>query len=229
MQAGCDAIEAACPDGLPDSELDAESNLAQREKLCVRLERLAASLTSSTDEPSANDLAERLKLALAANTIGGAAATQREQALRDAADTAERLREKWQRLGLVIGHRARALARRFEKAGAELTPSVAGARGAEDAPALVTGRAGGAAGRRYRGRSDRAHRADGSDAGHHPAGATAYLCGPVPFMKTVRAQLLASGVPASRLHYEVFWPGSRALSARYLWPGQMRTPGRSVE
>ncbi|MFF8785066.1 globin domain-containing protein [Streptomyces sp. NPDC015125] len=39
-----------------------------------------------------------------------------------------------------------------------------------------------------------------------PAGTTAYLCGPVPFMKNVRAQLLASGVPASRLHYEVFGP-----------------------
>ncbi|WP_328743524.1 globin domain-containing protein [Streptomyces caniferus] len=39
-----------------------------------------------------------------------------------------------------------------------------------------------------------------------PAGTTAYLCGPVPFMKAVRAQLLASGVPASRIHYEVFGP-----------------------
>ncbi|MFK0261792.1 globin domain-containing protein [Streptomyces angustmyceticus] len=39
-----------------------------------------------------------------------------------------------------------------------------------------------------------------------PAGTTAYLCGPVPFMKAVRAQLLAAGVPASRIHYEVFGP-----------------------
>ncbi|MEU8996224.1 globin domain-containing protein [Streptomyces caniferus] len=39
-----------------------------------------------------------------------------------------------------------------------------------------------------------------------PAGTTAYLCGPVPFMKAVRTQLLASGVPASRIHYEVFGP-----------------------
>ncbi|MFG2827086.1 globin domain-containing protein [Streptomyces sp. NPDC048434] len=39
-----------------------------------------------------------------------------------------------------------------------------------------------------------------------PAGTTAYLCGPVPFMKTVRAQLLASGVPARHIHYEVFGP-----------------------
>lgn len=39
-----------------------------------------------------------------------------------------------------------------------------------------------------------------------PCGTTAYLCGPVPFMKAVRAQLLASGLPAERIHYEVFGP-----------------------
>ncbi|MEW2355963.1 globin domain-containing protein [Spirillospora sp. NPDC029432] len=39
-----------------------------------------------------------------------------------------------------------------------------------------------------------------------PDGVRAYLCGPVPFMKSVRGQLLARGVPASRIHYEVFGP-----------------------
>ncbi|WP_329142076.1 globin domain-containing protein [Streptomyces sp. NBC_01456] len=39
-----------------------------------------------------------------------------------------------------------------------------------------------------------------------PAGTTAYLCGPVPFMKAAIAQLLASGLPAERIHYEVFGP-----------------------
>lgn len=39
-----------------------------------------------------------------------------------------------------------------------------------------------------------------------PAGTTAYLCGPVPFMKAARTQLLASGVPAAQIHYEVFGP-----------------------
>ncbi|NBM19350.1 globin domain-containing protein [Streptomyces sp. GC420] len=34
----------------------------------------------------------------------------------------------------------------------------------------------------------------------------AYLCGPLPFMREVRAQLLALGVPASAIHYEVFGP-----------------------
>ncbi|WP_406482905.1 globin domain-containing protein [Streptomyces platensis] len=39
-----------------------------------------------------------------------------------------------------------------------------------------------------------------------PAGTTAYLCGPVPFMKAVRAQLLDCGVPSAAIHYEVFGP-----------------------
>ncbi|MGW2279723.1 globin domain-containing protein [Streptomyces sp. NPDC001770] len=58
------------------------------------------------------------------------------------------------------------------------------------------------------------------DAGH-PAGRTgpvdlgglavapgthAYLCGPLPFMRAVRTQLLAKGVPAADIHYEVFGP-----------------------
>jgi hypothetical protein len=126
LQATCDAIEAACPSGLPDGALDAESNVPQREKLCSRLERLAASLTASTEEPAPSDLAARLKLALAANTIGGAATTRREQALREAAETAARLREKWRRLGPVIGSRARALALRFERAAADLDALVSG-------------------------------------------------------------------------------------------------------
>lgn len=39
-----------------------------------------------------------------------------------------------------------------------------------------------------------------------PAELTAYLCGPLPFMRAVRGQLLARGVPASAIHYEVFGP-----------------------
>ncbi|MFB7242668.1 globin domain-containing protein [Streptomyces populi] len=37
-------------------------------------------------------------------------------------------------------------------------------------------------------------------------GTHAYLCGPLPFMRAVRTQLLAKGVPASDIHYEVFGP-----------------------
>ncbi|MGO4461163.1 globin domain-containing protein [Streptomyces sp. M-16] len=37
-------------------------------------------------------------------------------------------------------------------------------------------------------------------------GTQAYLCGPLPFMRSVRAQLVAKGIPASDVHYEVFGP-----------------------
>ncbi|MET8225945.1 globin domain-containing protein [Streptomyces sp. NPDC004082] len=39
-----------------------------------------------------------------------------------------------------------------------------------------------------------------------PEGARVFLCGPLPFMRDVRAQLLRGGVPAQRIHYEVFGP-----------------------
>ncbi|MEC4017555.1 globin domain-containing protein [Streptomyces sp. H27-D2] len=48
-----------------------------------------------------------------------------------------------------------------------------------------------------------------------PDGVHAYLCGPLPFMRAVRAQLLARGVDASRIHYEVFGPD--------LWLGREAT------
>lgn len=39
-----------------------------------------------------------------------------------------------------------------------------------------------------------------------PDDASVYLCGPLPFMKNIRAEALAAGVPAERIHYEVFGP-----------------------
>ncbi|MFI9123049.1 globin domain-containing protein [Streptomyces bikiniensis] len=39
-----------------------------------------------------------------------------------------------------------------------------------------------------------------------PAGTTAYLCGPLPFLRAVRGDLLGRGVAAADIHYEVFGP-----------------------
>ncbi|MGW1268454.1 hypothetical protein [Streptomyces sp. NPDC002491] len=39
-----------------------------------------------------------------------------------------------------------------------------------------------------------------------PCEATVFLCGPVPFMREMRGQLLSAGVPARRIRYEVFGP-----------------------
>ncbi|MEW1780359.1 globin domain-containing protein [Streptomyces sp. NPDC086777] len=38
------------------------------------------------------------------------------------------------------------------------------------------------------------------------AGTRAYLCGPLPFMRAVRTQLIAKGVAPADIHYEVFGP-----------------------
>ncbi|MCB5180153.1 globin domain-containing protein [Streptomyces antimicrobicus] len=56
---------------------------------------------------------------------------------------------------------------------------------------------------------DRAGRVDLSGLAPAP-GTLAYLCGPLPFMRAVREQLLAKGLPAADIHYEVFGPD--------LWP-----------
>jgi nitric oxide dioxygenase len=40
-----------------------------------------------------------------------------------------------------------------------------------------------------------------------------YLCGPMPFLKAFVTGLIAAGVPADRVHYEVFGPTAEALAA----------------
>ncbi|MCX4739565.1 globin domain-containing protein [Streptomyces antibioticus] len=44
-------------------------------------------------------------------------------------------------------------------------------------------------------------------------GTRAYLCGPLPFMRAVRAQLLTKGVAPADIHYEVFGPDLWLASA----------------
>ncbi|SDX09285.1 nitric oxide dioxygenase [Arthrobacter sp. cf158] len=39
-----------------------------------------------------------------------------------------------------------------------------------------------------------------------PAHASLYLCGPLPFMKKIRDEAISAGIPATRIHYEVFGP-----------------------
>ncbi|MEE2570467.1 globin domain-containing protein [Pseudarthrobacter sp. J64] len=39
-----------------------------------------------------------------------------------------------------------------------------------------------------------------------PANASLYLCGPLPFMKNIRSEAIDAGIPATRIHYEVFGP-----------------------
>ena len=46
-----------------------------------------------------------------------------------------------------------------------------------------------------------------------PADAQIYLCGPLPFMESVRASLVEQDVPEADIHYEVFGPDKWLASA----------------
>ncbi|MFD0006606.1 globin domain-containing protein [Streptomyces sp. NPDC127178] len=60
----------------------------------------------------------------------------------------------------------------------------------------------------YEGGADASHRAGRVDLTGIavPKGTRAYLCGPLPFMRAVRAQLIGKGVAPADIHYEVFGP-----------------------
>ncbi|MFC4222328.1 globin domain-containing protein [Lysinibacter cavernae] len=58
-------------------------------------------------------------------------------------------------------------------------------------------------------------KADGTDAAEGfmslegidlPKDASLYLCGPLPFMQKIRDEAIEAGLPASRIHYEIFSP-----------------------
>lgn len=46
-----------------------------------------------------------------------------------------------------------------------------------------------------------------------PSDASLYLCGPLPFMQKIRSEAIALGIPAQRIHYEVFGPDLWLASA----------------
>jgi DNA polymerase III psi subunit len=126
LQNACETIEAVCPQELRDSVFAGEHDRKQRERLCTRLERVIASLEAIVAEPSSVDLAERLRQAMAANTIGGAALPDGEKARRAAVEEGERLHERWERLGPIVGPANRALAARFHGAYAHFRDLAAG-------------------------------------------------------------------------------------------------------
>jgi hypothetical protein len=107
-------IGAARPESLHRTPLDPQSHRKRREKLCTRMEELLESCSPSA-AASLGDLASKLKLALAANTIGGSAGPRR-MSRRETAEEAERLRANWDRLGPVLGDGAEVLSMRFEQA-----------------------------------------------------------------------------------------------------------------
>jgi Domain of Unknown Function (DUF349) len=103
----------AHPDAFRGTELDVEPNRQKMEKLCVRVEGF---LTEAAPPPanSSQALAEMLREALAANTIGGRAGE--ESKWRAMAEDVRQAQASWSRLGPVPGDTGRALNERFHRA-----------------------------------------------------------------------------------------------------------------
>ena len=110
-------LVAAWPEAFKGTDLDPETNRARKEKLLARVQALAARAEAAAPDATAlsgAELAERLKEALASNTMGGKADAE----ARRKADTeeVESVREAWRRLGPVPGEAGALLEASFERA-----------------------------------------------------------------------------------------------------------------
>jgi hypothetical protein len=110
-----DALErlmAGHPDAFKGTELDTDASRQKMEKLCVRVE----GFLDSSAQPSSGSqaLADMLREALAANTIGGRAGE--ESKWRAMAEEVRQAQSSWSRLGPVPGDAGRQLTERFHRA-----------------------------------------------------------------------------------------------------------------
>jgi hypothetical protein len=99
------------------TELDPAVTAKKRGKIVARLESIVDELEDR--KPAAEpleSLAQRLKDALASNTIGGGARREPKLDWRQASDEVSRLRAAWAKIAPVPGEEGRALAERFERA-----------------------------------------------------------------------------------------------------------------
>ncbi len=110
-----DRLVLAHPKSFEGTDLDPEANRRKMEKLCARVERvLEEELRLAGGEASGADLAQRLRNALASNTIGGHAAVEaRWQAAQQEVESAQ---AAWRRLGPLPGEAGLTLRGRFEDA-----------------------------------------------------------------------------------------------------------------
>ena len=113
-------LVAKAPIAFAKTELDTAANHKKREKLVTRLESLVSdfkpdeSAAGETDE--LEDLAARLKDALATNTIAGGKSRDPGQAWKEASTEVRRLRTNWLRVAPIPGDEGRLLGERFENA-----------------------------------------------------------------------------------------------------------------
>jgi hypothetical protein len=111
VAAARNAIVAAHPDRFRGTELDPEANRGRMEKLVAKVEALAPAAPAAD---SVQSLAERLREALATNTIAGRG--EAENRVKAQIAEVEQAQAAWKRLGPVPGDAGRELERRFEAA-----------------------------------------------------------------------------------------------------------------
>jgi hypothetical protein len=111
------ALLLGAPAAFVGTELDPAANAKKRAKIVSRLEAIVGELEDRKPaaEPLEN-LAQRLKDALASNTIGGGRRREPQLDWRQASDEVSRLRSTWAKTAPVPGDEGRALFERFERA-----------------------------------------------------------------------------------------------------------------
>jgi hypothetical protein len=113
----CGRLVELFPQAFAGTELDPEASRSKAERLIARVEGLLEDLapeSSAATIGTAEELAARLRDALAANTIGGKEAT--EARWHSATSEVETTQSAWRRLGPMPGAEGSALAERFERA-----------------------------------------------------------------------------------------------------------------
>ena len=111
------ALLLGSPAAFAGTELDPEVSAKKRGKIVARLETLVGELEERKPAGEAlESLAQRLKDALASNTIGGGRRQNPAFDWRQAEDEVLRLRSTWAKTAPVPGDEGRALAERFERA-----------------------------------------------------------------------------------------------------------------
>jgi len=111
------ALLLDAPAAFIGTELDPAVSAKKRGKIVARLESIVDELEDRN--PAAEpleSLAQRLKDALASNTIGGGGRREPKLDWRQASDEVSRLRATWAKTAPVPGEEGRALAERFERA-----------------------------------------------------------------------------------------------------------------
>jgi len=104
----------AWPEAFKGTDLDPEAGRARREKLLARVESLSAQAEPPASALSGQDLARRLKEALATNTMGGRGELEAKR--RAEADEVKAAQAAWKRLPPLPGEAGQALEHRFRAA-----------------------------------------------------------------------------------------------------------------